>query len=33
LYSNIFEKLDKSEMKNWNLHSNISNSKIKLQKR
>jgi hypothetical protein len=27
LYSNLFEKLGKREMKNWNLHSNISNPK------
>jgi hypothetical protein len=27
LYSNLFEKLGKSEMKNWNLHSNRSNPK------
>jgi hypothetical protein len=27
LYSYLFEKLSKSEMKNWNLHSNLSNPK------
>jgi len=33
LYSNLFEKLSKSEMKNWNLHSNLSNPKEKIIKR
>ncbi len=32
LYSNLFEKLGKSEMKNWNLHSNLSNPKKELSK-
>jgi hypothetical protein len=32
LYSNLFEKLGKSEMKNWNLHSNLSNPKNTYQK-
>jgi hypothetical protein len=27
LYANLFEKLGKSEMKNWSLHSNLSNPK------
>jgi hypothetical protein len=33
LYSNLFEKLDKSEMKNINLHYNISNPKKTFIKR
>ncbi len=32
LYSNVFEKLGKNEMKNWNLHSNLSNQKKKPKK-
>ncbi len=32
LYSNIVEKLGKNEMKNQNLHSNISNQKKNHQK-
>jgi hypothetical protein len=32
LYSNLLGKLSKSEMKNWNLHSNLSNPK-KITKR
>jgi hypothetical protein len=32
LYSNEFAKLGKSEMKNWNLHSNLSNPNIFYQK-
>jgi hypothetical protein len=33
LYSNLFEKLGKNEMKNWNLHSNISNPQKRITKR
>jgi hypothetical protein len=33
LYSNLFKKLGKSEMKNWNLHFNLSNPKKKITKR
>jgi hypothetical protein len=32
MYSNLFEKLSKSEMKNWNLHSNLFKPKKKYQK-
>ncbi len=32
LYSNIFEKLNENEMKNWNLHSNFSNPQKNYQK-
>jgi hypothetical protein len=32
LYSNLLEKLGKSEMKNWNVHSNLSNPKNNYQK-
>jgi len=32
LYANLFEKFDKSEMKNWNLYSNLSNPKFFYQK-
>jgi len=32
LYANLFEKLGKSKMKNWNLHSNLSNPKEKITK-
>jgi hypothetical protein len=32
LYANLFLKLSKSEMKNWNLYFNISNPKTNYQK-
>jgi len=32
LYANLFDKLGKSEMKNWNLHCNLSNPKNNTKK-